>query len=83
VVGALRQFPTTFHFIGNHLVDVAGDEATGEVYCEAHHLTDEGIDHVMFIRYADRYRRDGERWRFAERETFVEWMEERNPVIRG
>jgi hypothetical protein len=77
VVGALRQFATTFHFVGNHLVDVADDEATGEVYCEAHHLTAEGVDHVMFIRYQDRYRRGGGRWRFAERETFVEWIEER------
>jgi len=83
VVGALRQFATTFHFVGNHLIDVTGDDATGEVYCEAHHLSAEGADHVMFIRYQDRYRRDGERWRLAERETFVEWMEERAPVIRG
>ena len=77
VVGQLRQFATTFHFVGNHTVAVAGDEATGEVYCEAHHVTAEGRDHVMFIRYLDRYRRDGGVWRFAERDTFVEWMEER------
>jgi hypothetical protein len=36
----------------------------------------------MFIRYRDRYRRDGGTWRFAERETFVEWMEERRPAMR-
>jgi hypothetical protein len=83
VVGQLRQFATTFHFIGNHQVEVTGDVAAGEVYCEAHHLTAEGVDHVMFIRYRDRYRRSGTTWRFAERETFVEWMEERTPVIRG
>ena len=83
VVGRLRQFATTFHFVGNHLIDVAGDEATGEVYCEAHHLTAEGVDHVMFIRYRDRYRRLDTTWRFAERELLVEWMEERAPVIRG
>ena len=27
----------------------------------------------MYIRYLDRYRRDDGVWRFAERETFVEW----------
>ena len=83
VVGQLRQFPTTFHFVGNHLVEVTGDEATGEVYCEAHHLSADGVDLVMFIRYSDRYRRDGATWRFAERELLVDWMEERAPVIRG
>ena len=77
VVGALGQFATTFHFVGNHLIDGEGGDATGEAYCEAHHLTPEGVDHVMFIRYRDRYRRDEGTWRFAERETFVEWMEER------
>src|SRR5689334_2652506 len=83
VVGQLRQFVTTFHFVGNHLIDLTGEEATGEVYCEAHHVTAEGVDHVMFIRYRDRYRRAGTTWRFAERETFVELMEDRRPDLRG
>ena len=46
----------------------------------AHHLAaDGGADHVMYIRYLDRYRRDDGVWRFAERETFVEWTEDRPP----
>ena len=56
-VGQPAAVPATFHFVGNHSIDVAGDEATGEVYCEAHHLAAEGVDHVMFIRYRDRYPR--------------------------
>jgi len=80
VVGALRQFAATFHFVGNHLIDVAGDRATGEVYCEAHHLTSDGVDHVLFIRYLDRYHRGDGSWRFSERETHVEWSEERTHV---
>lgn len=83
VVAALERFTTTFHLVGNHLIEVTGDEATGEVYCEAHHLTAEGVDHVLFIRYRDRYRRNGDRWRFAERETSVEWTEERTRGIRS
>jgi hypothetical protein len=78
VVERLRQFTATFHLIGNHSLEIVGDDASGEVYCEAHHLTPEGVDHVMFIRYLDRYRRAGGAWRFAERETFVEWTEERS-----
>ena len=81
-VGRLRHLVATFHLVGNHSIEVTGDSASGEVYCEAHHLASDGVDHVMFIRYLDRYRRDGEVWRFAERETFVEWTEDRVPVNR-
>ena len=80
-VGRLRQFASTFHLVGNHTVTVAGNEGSGEVYCIAHHLAVDGgnaVDQVMFIRYLDHYRRNGEVWRFAERETFVEWTEERS-----
>jgi hypothetical protein len=77
VVGRLRQFPVTYHFIGTHTVAIDGDEAWGEAYCVAHHLAprDEGghVDHVMHIRYLDRYRRTADGWRFAERETTVDW----------
>src|SRR5258708_17475870 len=37
-VGRLRQFVATFHLVGNHSIEGAGDTANGEVYCEAHHL---------------------------------------------
>ncbi len=37
-VGRLRQFDTTFHLVANHSAEVTGDEATGEVYCVAHHV---------------------------------------------
>ena len=76
VVGALGRFDVTYHLVGNHTVHVAGDDATGEVYCVAHHLaTDDAgcVDHVMHLRYLDRYHRTAGVWRFAERETHVEW----------
>jgi hypothetical protein len=77
VVGRLRQFPVTYHLVGNHTVAIAGDDASGEAYCVAHHLAlREGggqVDHVMHIRYVDRYRRTAAGWRFAERETHVDW----------
>ena len=82
-VGQLRRMAATFHLVGNHSIEGAGDSASGEVYCEAHHLASDGLDFVMFIRYLDRYRRDGDGWRFAERETFVEWTEERAPASRA
>ena len=77
VIRRLRQFPVTYHLVGNHMVAIDGDDATGEAYCVAHHLAarEEGghVDHVMHIRYLDRYHRTDDGWRFAERATCVDW----------
>ena len=76
----LDRYEKTFHMVGNHYFEIAGDTATGEVYCIAHHVQGEQgakRDHVMMIRYHDRYQRDPDGWRFAERELHVDWTEER------
>jgi len=70
----------TFHAVYNHLITVDGDAASGEVYCQAHHLRDVGgdlSDHVMFVRYQDDYARTPEGWRFARRELVIDWTETR------
>jgi hypothetical protein len=79
-VARLRRFEATFHLVANHTIDITGDDATGEVYCVAHHVSadvDGRTDQVMYIRYQDRYRRHGEEWLFAERELHVDWTEKR------
>ena len=81
VMDLLRNFSTTFHLMANHTCAVAGDEATGEVYCMAHHII-EGADGgetdlVMYIRYRDAYVRAPEGWRFARRDVMRQWTEER------
>ena len=76
----LDRYQSTFHLVGNHHYEIDGDEATGEVYCVAHHVQgepDERSDHVMMIRYVDRYRREPDGWRILERELHVDWTEER------
>jgi ketosteroid isomerase-like protein len=81
------RYNRTFHFVGNHLCDVRGDEATGEAYCLAHHLTDNahgGTDYVMLIRYQDVYRRrSGDSWKFAHRQVLVDWTELRTALPPG
>lgn len=79
VPGMLTRYERTFHFVGNHRYEVEGDDARGEIYCLAHHLsTSEGhhTDAVMHIRYLDHYTRgpDGA-WRIAEREVRPDWTE--------
>jgi hypothetical protein len=84
-----RRYTRTYHFLGNATYQVAGDEAAGEVYCMAHHLSvdgEVGTDYVMFIRYRDVYlRQDPDRaWYVADRRVLVDWTELRaaNPAGR-
>lgn len=82
------RFARTFHFLGQCTYEIGDGEASGEVYCLAHHLSadrDGRTDYVMHMRYLDDYRRDeaGE-WRIAERTAHVDWTETRpaNPAGR-
>ena len=76
----ITRYAKTFHFVGNHHCVLHGeDEASGEVYCTAHHLDSDlggGTDHIMLIRYQDTYRRgsDGQ-WLIASRRLVVDWTE--------
>jgi hypothetical protein len=65
------------HLVGNRLYEASGDEATGQVYCVAHHIDDHGavpVDRVLYIRYRDKYSGlSGASWRFQERCVEIEW----------
>jgi hypothetical protein len=81
----LDRYELTLHVVGNHVVDLDGDSATGETYCIAHHVRavesgggpDGRADYVMHIRYIDEYSRLAEGWRLATRELQVEFTEDR------
>jgi hypothetical protein len=83
---SIKRYAKTFHMLGQSTYEIGEREATGEVYCIAHHLTPDhahpkeagGTDYVMFIRYEDTYRRDVEgSWKFAHRRLRVDWTETR------
>ena len=78
VMDLVTAFAETFHVMANHRSRVAGDTATGETYCLAHHLTEQGDDAedlVMFIRYHDTYVRTEDGWRFDTRQVRRAWTE--------
>jgi SnoaL-like domain len=80
VAAGIERFARTFHFVGQQLVDIDGDDASGETYCVAQHLSEGGFvqsNHVMNIRYQDRFRRSAAGWRFVERRLHVDWVEDR------
>ena len=68
----LSRYDRTFHFVGNHRVEIDGDSATGDAYCFAHHITGTK-DFVMAIRYEDRYVRTPDGWRIATRDLRLLW----------
>ena len=77
----LNTYVATTHFNGQSTVSVAGDRATGESYCLAHHLSvdQDGRRTMMIasIRYLDEFVRQDDRWLFAERRLMVDWTETR------
>ena len=67
-------------FVGNILIDLAGDEAFGEVYFNASHKVpaEQGFDDVIIAgRYLDRYERRNGKWKFAYRSEIVDWSQTR------
>ncbi|MGW1030448.1 nuclear transport factor 2 family protein [Streptomyces sp. NPDC002577] len=81
VIDRLRTYERTMHFVANQLCAPSEPgEVVADVYCEAHHLSvtpDRINDWVLHIRYADRYRRCGDGWRFVYRRVNVLWTENR------
>jgi hypothetical protein len=84
----IARYTKTFHMLGQSTYDIGDGEATGEVYCIAHHLTPDvhgGTNYVMYIRYEDRYAPDADgTWKFARRRLRVDWTETRaaNPTTQ-
>jgi ketosteroid isomerase-like protein len=80
----IKAYDKTFHFLGQSRYEIHGDEATGEVYCMAHHLSPDrhgGTNFVMYMRYQDTYRRDGTgTWKIAVRHATSDWTDVRAAI---
>ena len=82
VFAELNQYDVTTHFIGQSTVfTLEGDRATGEAYCLARHVTNDGEKRrrlmVASLRYLDRFVKIDGAWLFAERVLYVDWLEQR------
>ena len=76
------MFGATTHMMTNHLVEVDGNHATGEVLCTARHL--EGATSInVIIRYIDRYAKAGSEWRIADRAIRFLWSERHEVTDSG
>jgi ketosteroid isomerase-like protein len=77
----LNTYAATTHFNGQSTIVLDGDQATGESYCLAHHVSaGDGPRTIMIasIRYLDSFAKQDGRWFFAERRLMVDWTETRS-----
>ncbi|MFZ9394929.1 MAG: nuclear transport factor 2 family protein [Erythrobacter sp.] len=74
---ALAGHDRNHHMLGQHLIEIDGDEAYGEVYYQAYHRTtdEHGAkrDLVIAGRYLERCERRGGIWKYAYRSEIVDW----------
>jgi hypothetical protein len=87
VTEVIQRYAQTCHFLGQSTFDVTGDEAIGETYCLAHHLSPGlhgGDNLVMHIRYDEHLRRSADgTWRFTDRAVLIDWMDRRVAMVVG
>ena len=81
VFAELNQYDATTHFVGQSTIfTLSADRATGEAYCLAHHVTVDGEKRRLMIaslRYYDTFVKGDGGWLFAERQLYVDWVDER------
>lgn len=83
-VAALQAMRRTQHALSNILIEVDGDCARAETYCQAFHELDGddgGLEMVVGGRYLDRLERRGGAWRISHRTYVLDWN--RNTVSTG
>jgi len=81
VFADLNQYDATIHFVGQStILTLTSDQATGEAYCLAHHITVSGGKRRLMLaalRYYDTFVKMDGVWLFAERLLYVDWVDER------
>jgi hypothetical protein len=81
VFAELDKYEATTHFVGQSTIfTLTDDQGTGEAYCLAHHVTRYGEKRRLMIaslRYLDTFVKIDGTWLFAERQLYVDWIDER------
>jgi len=81
VFADLNQYAATMHFLGQStILTLTSDRGTVETYCMPHHLTIDGEKRRLMIaalRYYDTFVKIDGSWLFAERQLYVDWIEQR------
>ena len=80
-IGGTMHALVSHHFMGNRVLEIAGDDASGETYAINSHIiapgTPEARDYIAGGRYLDRFRRTPTGWKIALRTRVIDWSHER------
>ena len=71
---ALLRYRSTLHFLGNQVIELAGDTACSETYALAYHRLPDERSLVVAVRYLDDLVRRDERWLICGRVARTEWQ---------
>jgi len=72
VCQVLPHFEATHHFIADPYIEIDGDVANVDTYCEAHHVGAD-TDMILGLRYVDRFERRDGTWLIARRVCAFDW----------
>src|SRR6202040_3389417 len=82
VFADLNKYAATMHFLGQTtILTLTHDRGTGETYCMPHHLTvKDGKRRLMIaaLRYTAAFVKVDGAGLFAERQLYVDWLEDRS-----
>lgn len=79
----LESFETVYHFNGQQVVSINGDEANGTCYCMVTLIANEGgrkIMNTIGTIYEDEYVRSDRGWLIAKRAGTFDWQERREVI---
>lgn len=83
---ASGRLQSSFHHVGNILIEVEGEEARAETYCTAtHRIIEDGElhDFILDVRSLDDFRRHDGEWRIARRRIVYENAGRTMPVAEA
>ncbi|HKT78332.1 MAG TPA: nuclear transport factor 2 family protein [Sphingobium sp.] len=75
VLGRLHRMTATMHALSNIIIDVYGEEARAETYCQAYHLLADHRRMIVGGRYLDELRHGPAGWKIARRRYVLDWNE--------
>lgn len=70
------MFKRTMHTMTNHMIELDGDSATGNLLCIARHTRKDSNEvQIINLRYEDVYARTGGEWKIIDRQLRFLWGE--------